>query len=360
MTVGIRAYQWGWEYYYPKNLDLHYNIKNSYTTYTGKSLKYDLTTESTLTQNDLWRFYQNKTSDAPITPSHLMLLPLDNGQVLNFMNFDNIGQNSLKEVSAFKKIRTTSKTYTTNLAVADAPSSARFKKLYALYKSDNSFLASTNYSFLRQHNLLSTKAVGGSVKPSLDNNSFKKFLEFNNLKQFDKVSTRNFQKNINFLESISLPNPNNSFTPNLLSTHNLLLSPQKLFTSYANLINNINNDSDKNLHHYPLRKLLNVSLFGSKFSNLLNLKPALLLNLEVASNLTSTKSSKIQNVFDSSLIKSRVYQAPNQLILSSDQNIRQYANLTPTTTHFNFTDSSFSPQTFNSEGYNIYSTVKSG
>jgi len=91
------------------------------------------------------------------------------------MNFDNIGQNSLKEASAFKKIRTTSKTYTTNLTVADPSTSTRFKKLHGLYKTDNSFLTSTNYSFLRQHNLVTTKALGGSIKPSLDKKVLKNF-----------------------------------------------------------------------------------------------------------------------------------------------------------------------------------------
>lgn len=360
LTVGIRAYQWGWEYYYPKNLDLHYNIKNSYTTYTGKSLKYNLATESTLAQNDLWRFYQNKTSDASITPSHLILLPLDNGRLLNFMNFDNIGQNSLKEASAFKKIRTTSKTYTTNLVIADTASSTRFKKLHDLYKNDNSFLTATNYSFLRQHNLLNTKALAGVSKPGLDNSSFKKFLEFNSLHQFDKVTTRNFQKNINFLESSSSQTSNTSLIPTLETTLNSLLSPQKLFNSYSNLADGVNNDSDKLIHHYPLRKLLNTSLFGPKFTNLVNLKSTLLLNLEAAGNLTSTKNFKLTNAFDSSSIKSRLYQAPNQVILPSDQNTRQYSNLTPTTTNFNFSHTSLSPQSFNFDASSIYFNSKSG
>ena len=358
LTVGIRAYQWGWEYYYPKNLDLNYNIKSSYTSYTGKSLKYNLTTESTLAQNDLWRFYQNKTTDASLTPSHLLLLPLDNTRLLNFMNFNDIGQNSLKEASAFKKIRTTSKTYTTNLVVADASTSSRFKKLHDLYKTDNSFLSSTNYSFLRQHNLLNTKALGGALKTGLDNSSFKKFLEFNNLQQLDKVGTGNFHKSINFLENLPNQGINTSLTSSLLNDSGSLLSPQKLFTQYTNLSATINNDSDKTLYHYPLRKLLNNSLFGTKFSNLVDLKPNLLPNFESAVNVTSTKKAKTLNTFDSASIKTRIYQAPNQVILPSDQNIRQYPNLTPTTTNFNFSQPFFDPKSFGSETYDVYTAAK--
>jgi hypothetical protein len=275
------------------------------------------------------------------------------------MNFNDIGQNSLKEASAFKKIRTTSKTYTSNLVIADTPTLARFKKLHELYKTDTSFLASTNYSFSRQHNILNTKALGGALKTGLDNNSFKKFLEFNNLQQLDKVSTSNFDKSINFLENLPNQDVNNSLVSTLLNNTDTLLSPQKLSTYYLNLSATINNDSDKALYHYPLRKLLNTSLYGTRFSNLLNLKSNLLPNFESAINLTSTKSPKALNTFDLVSPKTRVYQAPNQVILPSDQNTRQYPNLTPTTTHFNFSQPSFYPKSFGSETYDIYTAAKS-
>lgn len=171
------------------------------------------------------------------------------------MNFDNIGQNSLKEASAFKKIRTMSKTYTTNLTIADTSASARFKKLHGLHRTDTSFFTATNYSFNRQHNLVSTKALGGSVKPFLDNTSFKKFLELNSLKQFDRIGTNNFHKNINFLETQANQNSNTSLFLNLTQTTNQLLSPQSFLKGYTNLLNTINNDSDKVSHNYPLRKL---------------------------------------------------------------------------------------------------------
>ena len=37
LVVGVRAFQWGWEYYYPKSLDLNYNIKPNYSTFIGNS-----------------------------------------------------------------------------------------------------------------------------------------------------------------------------------------------------------------------------------------------------------------------------------------------------------------------------------
>ena len=41
LVVGVRAYQWGWEYYYPKSIDLNYNVEPSYSSFIGNSLKYN-------------------------------------------------------------------------------------------------------------------------------------------------------------------------------------------------------------------------------------------------------------------------------------------------------------------------------
>jgi heme/copper-type cytochrome/quinol oxidase subunit 2 len=53
LVVGVRAYQWGWEYYYPKSIDLNYNVRPSYSTFIGNSLKYNFTSGRSLTTNYL-------------------------------------------------------------------------------------------------------------------------------------------------------------------------------------------------------------------------------------------------------------------------------------------------------------------
>lgn len=60
LVVGIRAYQWGWEYYYPKDLDLHYDLKKNYSSFVGNSLKYEKSTDLKSSSIDLWKLYQNK------------------------------------------------------------------------------------------------------------------------------------------------------------------------------------------------------------------------------------------------------------------------------------------------------------
>jgi heme/copper-type cytochrome/quinol oxidase subunit 2 len=53
IVIGIRAYQWGWEYFYPKNIDLNYNVKQSYSTLMGNSIKYNNSNTLTLESNNL-------------------------------------------------------------------------------------------------------------------------------------------------------------------------------------------------------------------------------------------------------------------------------------------------------------------
>jgi len=128
LTLGIRAYQWGWEYYYPKNLDLNYNVKGLVSSYVGHSLKYARASGESLGRNDLWRFYQNKATDAITTPSHILISTMNKKNLIDFSNFDNIGATSLKETTAFKKIRLHSKTFTGDLLVGANNYTNQFKK----------------------------------------------------------------------------------------------------------------------------------------------------------------------------------------------------------------------------------------
>ena len=60
VVIGIRAYQWGWEYFYPKNIDLNYNVSPSYSSFIGNSIKYNNTSSENLDANAIWKFYQKK------------------------------------------------------------------------------------------------------------------------------------------------------------------------------------------------------------------------------------------------------------------------------------------------------------
>ena len=60
LVIGIRAYQWGWEYFYPKNIDLNYSVKPSYSAFMGNSVKYNNGSTDNLSSNNLWKYYQKK------------------------------------------------------------------------------------------------------------------------------------------------------------------------------------------------------------------------------------------------------------------------------------------------------------
>lgn len=218
VTVGIRAYQWGWEYYYPKSLNLNYSYQTSYSAFIGKSLKYTSLSDKTRVNRNLWRFYQSKSSDSILTPAHLLLLPFDNKKLVNFLDFNNLGSNTLKESMAFKKIKTISKTFNSNLVSNPSALNSKYKKLNDTYISDNSFLLSTNYGLTRQHTLLSNKASFSQTTFHLDQSSFNKFLENNQVKETYPTT------NLSIYESISNFNSKPIFFRKIFITFTFLLS----------------------------------------------------------------------------------------------------------------------------------------
>ena len=319
ITVGIRAYQWGWEYYYPKALDLNYTVKPSYSTFVGKSLKYSTSEEATLTTNSLWKFYQNKETDAIVTPAHLLLLPLDNKKILNFLNFGNIGSDSLKESSAFKKITCTSKTFNSNLVTPVTPFVGKYKRINQLHSSENLFNLSNNYGLVRQHNLLSLKATTSQYNTFLDNKGFNRFLSYSNLKNASTIEGLNFFNNLRLLGKMQ---SNSSSFYSIASTLNVFNNTNNSTWSVLNNYPNLANVKSTSLH-YPLRKLFNTQSLTIHPMNL-----DLTKNNEKLKNLTSVTSSTIENTI-SNLNKDWSFSlnhSSNNSILPADQSLRSYSN----------------------------------
>lgn len=113
------------------------------------------------------------------TPAHLLLLPLDKDQVVNFFSLRDAGLSSLKEATAFKKITTASKTLTSDLATIGASYTARYKNLHRLFLSDGSFTKAANFSLIRPHNTLVGKASLRHNHVVLDKTACDKFLAHN-------------------------------------------------------------------------------------------------------------------------------------------------------------------------------------
>jgi len=274
LVVGVRAYQWGWEYYYPKDIDLNYNIKPSYSSFVGNSLKYTKSSDVTLRANNLWKYYQNKTTDQIITPAHILALPMDNYKLLNFLNFNDVGANSIQEVNAFKKIRMFSKTYTSNLIFIPNNYSSKYKNISNLYINDSLFTDSYLYGLKRQHNFLSNNAILNNQTTFLNLNSVNKFINFNFKNNLDYSNKFNNSQNSSFFKK----NQNTSISNSSLRVNNLF---NKIYSnndlnflnnslSYSNFISSINDNSDKKKIFYPIYKLFNSKLKKKSFYNLTN------------------------------------------------------------------------------------------
>ena len=93
IVIGIRAYQWGWEYFYPKSIDLNYSVKASYSSFIGNSIKYNNAGSNTLDKSMMWKYYQNKNKTSQLnTPAHLILSPNDTNSSYNNIDFSTVEQ----------------------------------------------------------------------------------------------------------------------------------------------------------------------------------------------------------------------------------------------------------------------------
>lgn len=340
LVVGIRAYQWGWEYYYPKDLDLNYNLKPNYSAFIGNSLKYNKTTDTNLSSNNLWRFYQNKAFDHVVTPAHLLVIPLDNYKLINFMNFNDIGANTIYESNAFKKIKMFSKTYTSDLTFLPNNFSNKYKVFSNLYINDNSYTDSYLYGLKRQHNFLSSSSIFNNQATFMNLNSINKLIAFNfNNSQSNSTKINNFNSLLFFKKHSNSGITNTTFLLNdfLNKKFSYLENTNfKNFTSFSNYLNLINDDTDKKKIVNPIYKFFNKKyLKKNNINNFYDLNKlnsysdiSLLNNGELNYFLNNVnKTTKNFSSFSN-----------NQSVSLTNRNIRNFINVSP-----NFSSLNHSP-----------------
>ena len=149
ILVGIRAYQWGWEYFYPRDINLQHTVKPTYSSFIGKSLKYSYVSDATNQGNNFWKQYQKKDSDQVVTPAYLLVLPVDNHKMFNFLNLNDVGARTSVRSSAFKKIRQNSKTFNTNLVHTPSTFMNRYTTINKLLANETKFLEASSYGLRR-------------------------------------------------------------------------------------------------------------------------------------------------------------------------------------------------------------------
>lgn len=293
IVIGIRAYQWGWEYFYPKNIDLSYNINPTYSTLTGNSLKYTKTTEATAGTNQFWKAMRSESNiNLSSTPTHSILSPSDNNKILNFINFKNIGDNTINNANAFKKIQTSTKTNVNDLFNSSSDFSLKYNKINNLYLTDLQPQESLAYGIKRQHEYGSVTSLSNSSATCLDNKSVSKLLDYN----FKYLSKQN-----------------NSTTLDILSnTRETLQTTGKT----------------------PAGEKISYNTNKSKLNNTVLINR----NYNLSSNLVDVNSLK-SNLGQNISYNQFILKSPNNEISSEERTVRQLDKINPNKTNYNLNNS---------------------
>ena len=346
MIVGIRAYQWGWEYYYPKDIDLNYNVKKNASTFFGHSLKYNKSTEVNMHSNKAWKFYQNKQFDFVVTPAHLLLLGSDNYKILNFLNFSDVGSNVFHESALFRHTRMFSKTFNSNLLFTPNELTFKFKTLSPLFDFDLNLQQSSYYGLKRQQNFLNTKAISNNFSTFFNLKNVEKLFSFNYNVHYTSYQTFEGNYQINFFKPLIKNTLTSAWLFNQTNL-NLGLSDTQLSLTkkfmYGTLLNKLNDNNDKKKLRNSLKKLVTSQSLGTKLlsSNILNNNVLFTNNL--LTNATPTDQFFLNTRWTKKFFTSF---SINRISHKSEQTPKFSSNMSTRTGDFNLTSKLNAPSLY--------------
>jgi len=237
------------------------------------------------------------------TPSHLILSPNENTNILNFTDFNNLGSNTLQSSNAFKKIQTFSKTNQQDLFIPTTNFNSRYTKLVDLYYNDTSLINSTSYGTFRQHNFLSNMSNKNQINSYLDNSGVDKYLKY------------------------SSPTQEHDFTTNSLNTTNIFNTLNRSSASPQLDLSQLNTLTDSKNFNNPLKYELVTK--GSK------------LHLPTQSSVNDNEGTHEFEIFNSSLTSTSTHlnnsvtytfedlKSGNQSLLPTERTVRLTDKLNP-------------------------------
>jgi hypothetical protein len=335
---------------------LNYNLNPSFSSVVGNSLKYTSSSSTHLKANTLWKYHQNKNiSSSTSTPAHLLLLPNDNSNILNFMNFDEIGINTVKDSAAFKKIQFFSKTNTESIFNLKSDFESNYYRLSSLYNTDLKLMSSLNYGMARQHNYSSLSATNRLNATSLDKNSVNKFFSYNLNTELNNVTS-----NDNSHIDLTTQNLVESEKSNIVLQNFSPYSVQKHFINTSNSypllksFTDIETDSKKNLN--PIKSHSNQNF---KKKNLLYTDWLESITLD-QTDLTTVNplSSYVSEIFNKeSVSKFKNLKSNDLQLLSSERNVRLLGNYNSTNYNHNFSKYSNNVSSIDGKLKSTHSTV---
>ena len=284
VVLGVRAYQWGWEYYYPRSIDLGYNVTPTYSSFVGNSLRYNHASETTNTSNNFWRQYQKKSQDAPVTPAHIIFNSLGtvNSSSQNFLN--DAGLDNLHASSAFPKIRNNTKIYNTHLVNLTTPDTKKNYLLTEHYKSPTDPLLALDYSLNRPSTFLTSISY---LNPKFTNSNSDTFANFLNESSTSATEPTNSTINANHFNTFNKDLPINSsrLQVSTLSDAEDKILPTEQFVQQQKFANpTLKNESSTSPNKIASLTNLTTSLVSQPKSTLAS---AFDLNLNSDTHLTS-------------------------------------------------------------------------
>jgi len=172
VVIGIRAYQWGWEYFYPKNIDLNYNIKPLHLPFVGNSIKSSNINLHRLDASTTRMFYQN-----------------DGASTLNFTDYLSVCDTIVNDPTTFRKIGKFSKISSNNISNGITDNKFLIEKINNLYTSENYANQDTyQYGSTMQHNFSSLNSFLPCFTSLVGNKSFKTFVDYSTNSQLNKTT----------------------------------------------------------------------------------------------------------------------------------------------------------------------------
>jgi hypothetical protein len=251
----------------------------------------------------------------------------------NFMNFKNIGLNTLEESSAFAKIRNATKVYNSHLVHTPTTFTNKYYTLNTLFLDENSYLNSASFGVKKQHNLLSVGALGNSFNSTiLDEKSFGQFLAFNTSATSQTPS--NSPSPLSLVKEEVLPTTVSAGRLSQSVSQGFVDSSSTLtrLSNYPALLDHINDDSDKEGLSHPSFKVSSPVILQPKLSN-----AAFTFSRSQPSDLSSNTTRFDDLTLTNAPTNTRVFNldGPNSKILLGDQSIRNFPSMTPHSSNLN-------------------------
>jgi hypothetical protein len=266
-----------------------------------------------------------------VAPSHLLIAPSDNSNLINISDFSKIGLSSLKESSAFKKVQYHSKSPSSQLFDSSTIGYSKFDVLNKLYNTTSNLTNSKDYYTDRQDNYTSLLASQLSNKSSLESKSVDKYLSYN----FNVNSTKSQLNTFNSLVNSSDVNYHTDSNSASRLKNNLHSNSEASAIPSVNSeasAYNINNTSDGKYNNNAIKPLLAPT---NSRKSAIEAAPSSSLDLSDSIS-SSTANSRFSNLELSTKFKD--LKSANLGFLSSDKNIRLLSKLHTSKGQFNLSD----------------------